>query len=81
MADVCACHIHDSGRGLVFCLHHSQKQGEHKAMFLLLRQIAHGEVDDPAAAAARLLSDVRYWNRDHPANELPPIERQEDQDA
>jgi hypothetical protein len=69
MADVCACEIHESGRGLSPCMHHDQRIEEHQRMFQALNSIAQDSAEDPAAVAEAALSSephVRYWHRDHP---------------
>lgn len=69
MADICACEVHESGRDLVYCMHHSQRIGEHRQMFSALDAISRSTdatAQDLAAHAKGALVDVKYWHRDHP---------------
>lgn len=71
MSDLCACEIHESGRGVVPCLGHATRIREHQEMYKALEAIARGGIfDDPIEVAEQALIYVRYWHEQHP---LPPL--------
>lgn len=79
MADVCACEIHESGRGLSPCMGHSRRIAEHQQMFKALDAIARGDIEgDPGEAAIAAILGVRWWHRDHPDTPVMSGERGHD---
>jgi hypothetical protein len=76
-SNLCACTIHESGRGVSPCLGHATRLREHQAMYAALHAIAEG-ADDPNELASDALDSVRYWHEDHPLpalGDLRPIAR------
>jgi hypothetical protein len=63
----CACSIHPSGRGLVYCLYHDAILTEHQSMYRTLQELASGTgIGDPADIARRTLAGISYRHHDKP---------------
>lgn len=65
MGDVCACDIHENGRGLSPCMGHAKRIAEHQAMWAALDNLRRGRITaDPGDYADTTLSlaNVTYWH-------------------